>query len=441
MTFPRVEFQGQTDSMIVATLALSSVEPHFCHPLMDTDPGWDAGTCASAAYTDKGHFSATATSLYPPRSDLTRDVSRNPSPDSADVELYAMLNPFDAVSQATPPGGLPRQISWAIPADLATGAYVMVVEVGKEFDDNASYNATSYPAPVGIPFGEYGEPYRGQPSVVYSVPFAIQAGEVIGVTQSYAGYGDPDGQDGVLRAPDGTITADTPGSGAARLQLVSDGQTMYRVRVDAHRESDHVSPGVPEALALVSSDAHSARLTFIAPGDDGSVGLVRGYDARILATTEMTEANFASAPAIGTTISPAVPGESQPFTVDGLLPETDYWVGIRALDSWLDAAGICHDSGPLAIYAFTTPTAPSAQVDACFIATAAYGSVLANDVGMLRRFRDAALRNNVLGELAVEAYYTFGPAIAGVIGESDLLRATTRDLLAPVVAWARDVRP
>jgi hypothetical protein len=43
----------------------------------------------------------------------------------------------------------------------------------------------------------------------------------------------------------------------------------------------------------------------------------------------------------------------------------------------------------------------------------------------------------VLGELAVETYYTFGPALAGVVGESDQLRGVARDGLAPLIAWVR----
>jgi hypothetical protein len=64
---------------------------------------------------------------------------------------------------------------------------------------------------------------------------------------------------------------------------------------------------------------------------------------------------------------------------------------------------------------------------------------MANDVEMLRRFRDMLLRKSVLGELAVEAYYTFGPAVAGVVGESDLLRSTAREVLAPIVARTRSL--
>jgi hypothetical protein len=86
---------------------------------------------------------------------------------------------------------------------------------------------------------------------------------------------------------------------------------------------------------------------------------------------------------------------------------------------------------------FTTNDRALGQVDACFVATAAYGSLMANDVEMLRHFRDTALRSNVLGELFVESYYTFGPAVAGLVGESDDMRVTARQALAPLVAWVK----
>jgi hypothetical protein len=117
-------------------------------------------------------------------------------------------------------------------------------------------------------------------------------------------------------------------------------------------------------------------------------------------------------------------------TFEGLLPETTYVVGIRAFDN-------CRNSSALAVVEVTTPARAAGEVDACFIATAAYGSVMAGDVQLLRSFRDTVLRTTILGELAVEAYYTFGPAVAGVVGESDLLRATARRLLAPLISAVR----
>jgi len=44
------------------------------------------------------------------------------------------------------------------------------------------------------------------------------------------------------------------------------------------------------------------------------------------------------------------------------------------------------------------------------------------------------------GELAVETYYTFGPAVAGVVGESDLLRETARAVLSPIVTRVRSMK-
>jgi hypothetical protein len=131
-------------------------------------------------------------------------------------------------------------------------------------------------------------------------------------------------------------------------------------------------------------------------------------------------------------IAPVAPGQSQTVTLDRLLPETNYSVGIRAFDD-------CHNTSTLAVIDFRTADRQSGTVDACFVATAAYGSLLATDVGMLRQFRDSMLKSTVLGELAVETYYTFGPAVAGVIGESDLLRETARAVLTPIVRWVRTV--
>src|SRR5207302_3779915 len=98
------------------------------------------------------------------------------------------------------------------------------------------------------------------------------------------------------------------------------------------------------------------------------------------------------------------------------LPLTEYDVGIRAFDE-------CKNYGPIATAQITTTARQSGYVDACFVATAAYGSLLANDVEMLRRFRDQYLQSNVLGELAVETYYSVGPALAGGIDQSEPLRA------------------
>ncbi len=69
----------------------------------------------------------------------------------------------------------------------------------------------------------------------------------------------------------------------------------------------------------------------------------------------------------------------------------------------------------------------------CFIATAAYGSNMAGDVMLLRKFRDNVLLTNAFGRMLVDTYYAVSPPIAAFIADHAVLRATTRAVLAPIV--------
>jgi hypothetical protein len=131
-------------------------------------------------------------------------------------------------------------------------------------------------------------------------------------------------------------------------------------------------------------------------------------------------------------MTPEEGGFVQELTIGQLLPQTTYYVAVRAYDD-------CKNYGPLGVIELTTSERETGEVDACFVATAAYGSLLANDVEMLRQVRDGVLRTNVAGELLVEAYYTFGPALAGLIGESEELRGLARDVLDPLVDWVKEL--
>jgi hypothetical protein len=435
-TFPLVVFQDGFDDNLSHQFTQSSLErmPPYCRPISrDGNPQcwnmtdmmiWDTGSCATQVYTDKGVLSPTQTSKYPPRADVVRDPSR----DHASVDMFAQLNVFDAVSRATPAGGTPQEVSWPLPQAMGSGNYVIWVETSKSWDFNATYNETSYPPP-NVSYSSCGLPSRGQPSVVYKVPITVTNDTVIASTTDYAGYGDPDGQSGAVRDPDSTITVDTPGSGALRMQLVSD-NGMYRVRVVAKPQNDFEVPGMASAFEATEVTADTAKLSFVEPGDDGAIGKVSGYEIRMRTSNELTADNFADSTLVTTGITPIAPGTVGTFDLIGLLPETEYWVGIRAYDD-------CHNYGSVAIVHLATPERIAGEVDACFVATAAYGSVLASEVGMLRQVRDTMLARTVLGELAIETYYTFGPAMAGVVGQSDVLRATARELIEPIIAFVR----
>ena len=80
---------------------------------------------------------------------------------------------------------------------------------------------------------------------------------------------------------------------------------------------------------------------------------------------------------------------------------------------------------------------PPATASRCFIATAAYGSGDAEQVMVLRRFRDEHLVGHPAGDWFVQTYYRLSPPVADVIAERQWARAAVRGLLQPVVLAVR----
>ena len=72
----------------------------------------------------------------------------------------------------------------------------------------------------------------------------------------------------------------------------------------------------------------------------------------------------------------------------------------------------------------------------CFIATAAYGSMMEPHVKLLRDFRDKFLFNSALGKYFVRSYYTYSPPIADFIAKHDNLRTIVRISLLPVAGMS-----
>jgi lysophospholipase L1-like esterase len=72
----------------------------------------------------------------------------------------------------------------------------------------------------------------------------------------------------------------------------------------------------------------------------------------------------------------------------------------------------------------------------CFIATAAFGSILEPQVELLRQFRDTYLLTNGPGRVFVDYYYAYSPPLAKFISSSELLKLLTRMALMPLVVIA-----
>ena len=170
---------------------------------------------------------------------------------------------------------------------------------------------------------------------------------------------------------------------------------------------------------------------------------LHGYEVRVATKAIVDVASFiregrpaktASADAEGAVslVLPAdVPaGGDIESEIGDLAEQTHYYVGVRAVDR-------LNRQGPISVAQITTPKRTFATVTPCFVATAAYGSPLAAEVGVLRRLRDRHLQTNAGGRALVRAYYQHGAAWAQSLREHALLRRAVRGLLEPLIGLSR----
>ena len=428
-------------------------------------------------------------SLYPPRRDVERCTTPGCS-DHPDVALYAdharaVMPEIDAVTMATPAGDTPQVIQFSIPSDWPDGDYVAYLEINVEGDYNDAFNATNYPTPRTPSFAwdswarNYGYPYRGQPSVVFQTPFTLEAAGGTYHSDQPAGYGDVNGQDGSVRPLDSKITMDPggePGSGGDRLRA---GLSGHRFSVVVVPTNICGAPMPPPECGSACGETNPCADGFICTDDGECVGMcdvrmppdaildlevanhpnesnshhfgvmrfrvpesplpISRYEVRYSTDPIVDDESFEQAlPAKAASIDSIelmIPTEGQPgewveVEFGGMVPQTEFHVAVRAIN-------VCNSASETQTTSLVTTEVNYTTVSPCFVATAAYGSPMAAELGSLRRFRDRHLMTNTLGRAFVSAYYSVGPHAAEVIREHEWLRAATRVVLQPAVALAR----
>ncbi len=108
--------------------------------------------------------------------------------------------------------------------------------------------------------------------------------------------------------------------------------------------------------------------------------------------------------------------------VDNLLPGTVYYLRAYALT----ATGEVYYGNQLNVR----------TADACFIATASFGTLLHPAVTLLRDFRDTCLVSTTFGRRLVDLYYALSPSLAEVVAAHGVLRRTVQMLLLPCVGFS-----
>jgi hypothetical protein len=483
--FRRVIFQRRaSEGCASRTSEDSTRDDYFClsfNEATTTQAALDAVSCASIFNSDKGRYITMADvatgygeplvetpsttfpldlwSLYPPRRDAVM-CSTPGCLDRPDVALYdsdarRIMPEIDAVTMATARAGSAVEIDFDIPDAWAPGTYAIYIEVSVEGDTN-----TAFPAPLG-PSGSscavqrdwdswaagYGYSYRGQPSVVYRMDLTLNAAGSTVSTLMPVAYGSVDGRGtdgGTMHPMDARITMDPvahPGSGGDRLQIVDGARaTAVVMSCTSNAPPSTVGDLVASTYPVRHDANHYAHLSFVAASDDQSV---RRYEVRY-ATTPIDpndlESFMRALPALAASldsIALEVPTTARPpdridVDVGGLMFSTHYWFGVRAIDG-------CGAAGPITVADMTTLSIQFTTVQPCFVATAAYGSPLASEVGVLRRFRDRWLMSHTPGRALVAAYYDVGPTLADLVRDDEDRRAWARTLLTPFVALARAI--
>lgn len=503
--FPRVIFQDRPEGF--ASRVAEDQSPDFYHclqfdPSHATRDQLDAVSCASIFSSDKGRYlradeaergyaepwqdGAESSmrplplfSVYPPRMDVTRCTDRTCS-DSPDVETYArdaraVMPEIDAVTRATPPGGMAQRLLFDVPAAWPPGEYVAYIEINVEGDYNEHWNDATYPTPR-LPDASwdgfalsYGYPYRGQPSIVYALPFTLgDASRTQFATATPAGrsswdhwsegYGDIEAVS--MRVEDPDAMADHNGSGADRLLRDAQGD-RFSVRVKAVASA----VAAPTGVIVAGSETPPTGDGAVGPRPVSALALARhpnelrshewivmrfkaarseepihAYEVRVSTEPITDVASFirdgrpaknATDDAEGATalmLPPNVPeGGAIEAAIGDLAAATHYWIGVRATDE-------SNRSGPITVAEIETTERTFATVTPCVIATAAYGTPLAAEISVLRRFRDRHLLANAPGRALVAQYYRFGPRAAEVVAEHASLRALVRAMLSPLVA-------
>ena len=113
------------------------------------------------------------------------------------------------------------------------------------------------------------------------------------------------------------------------------------------------------------------------------------------------------------------------YLADGLNATSVYEIATRTVDA---------DGNINATWVNQT----AATISPCFIATAAYGTALHEDIDVLRDFRDEYLMPNPAGRAFVKIYYNVSPPLADVIRENEGLRTAVREgLVKPLVDITR----
>jgi hypothetical protein len=196
------------------------------------------------------------------------------------------------------------------------------------------------------------------------------------------------------------------------------------VTVTAYFEQVSPAPGVPavttQYATAISSYSGTVHMSY-------TVGNYSPVEVRFACKRVTDPAWFYS------TWVPRTEDGNYSEVLSGLVSQTDYQFKAQLRYNSTVIEG--------AVYQFATAAGSSTSLSdllgyfGCFIATAAYGTPAAEQIDVLREFRDVVLLQSAVGSRFVALYYRLSPPVADLISGSTFLRTLVRDLLLDPVVW------
>ena len=196
------------------------------------------------------------------------------------------------------------------------------------------------------------------------------------------------------------------------------------VTVTAHFEQVSPSPGVPTVTTLaatsISSYSGTVHMSY-------TVGNFSPVEVRFACKRLTDPAWFYS------TWVPRTADGNYTEVLTGLVSQTQYQCKAQLKYNSTVIEGD--------MYQFTTVVGSGTALNdllgyfGCFIATAAYGSPTAEQIDVLREFRDVVLLRSTVGSRLVALYYRLSPPLAEFIVGHEVVRTLVRELLVDPIVW------
>ena len=258
------------------------------------------------------------------------------------VTAYATTQPDGSFQFAALPAGA------TVTADLLEGGVAVAGAAGSTGAQGTTLDLTL--TRPGLGRVEVRTTYRG--SAFGALPVEVVSSNAVAPEslRSQAGATGADGRRVFAVVPAGTVAARAtdPISGAPleTTGTLADGGTLA-LELAVAEGGDVTPPAAVGDLNAATPAGDAVRLTWTAPGDDGTAGTAAAYDLRY-STSPITETSFASA-TVAPAPGPSAAGTSQSFDLFGLAPNTAFHFALKSRDeahNWSGLSNVAQASTP-----------------------------------------------------------------------------------------------